>query len=151
MKQDHKSELDLQAESLKIEAKSLEVEHESLMQDHEARHREILHEAEEKWKQKLALQLEEKCEEIQNLNGEMERQSEKWAESRRNLEEQLHSVQNELRNQEMAVSAKQKGENLKSRSIKRGGGCQKALFCTVLKLARRNTCHKPTCTTLHLE
>ena len=110
MKQDFKSELDLQ----KVEVKSLESEHESLVQDHEARHREIIHEVEEKWKQKLALQLEEQTTEIANLHGELERQNEKWSESRRNLEEQLHSVQNELRNQEMAVSAKQKGENLET-------------------------------------
>ena len=114
MKQDFKSELDLQADSLKIEVKSLESEHESLVQDHEARHREKIHEVEEKWKQKLALQLEEQTTEIANLHGELERQNEKWSESRRNLEEQLHSVQNELRNQEMAVSAKQKGENLET-------------------------------------
>ena len=114
VKQDFKSELELQADSLKIEVKSLESEHENLVQDHEARHREIIHEVEEKWKQKLALQLEEQSTEIQNLHGELERQNEKWSESRRNLEEQLHSVQNELRNQEMAVSAKQKGENLET-------------------------------------
>ena len=42
--------------------------------------------------------------------SEFERQSEKWAEVKRNLEEQFHAVQNELRNQEMAVSAKQKGK-----------------------------------------
>ena len=55
------------------------------------------------------MQLEEKGGDIQKLSADLERQSEKWAEAKRNLEEQLHSVQNELRNQEMAVSAKQKG------------------------------------------
>ena len=48
--------------------------------------------------------------------AEFERQSEKWAEVKRNLEEQFHAVQNELRNQEMAVSAKQKGTKLKNHS-----------------------------------
>ena len=44
--------------------------------------------------------------------AEFERQSEKWAEVKRNLEDQFHAVQNELRNQEMAVSAKQKGAKI---------------------------------------
>ena len=91
--------------------KALESEHESYLKDHEARHADILHEVEEKWKQKLAMQLEEKAGDIQKLSADLERQSEKWAEAKRNLEEQLHSVQNELRNQEMAVSAKQKGNH----------------------------------------
>ena len=45
-------------------------------------------------------------------SAEFERQSEKWAETKRNLEDQFHTVQNELRNQEMAVSAKQKGKKM---------------------------------------
>lgn len=111
LKNDHKSELDLLAESHKIDFKSFENEQENYLKDHEARHSDILHEVEEKWKQKLAMQLEEKNEELQKIAADFERQSEKWAEAKRNLEDQLHSVQTELRNQEMAVSAKQKGEN----------------------------------------
>ena len=71
VKQDFKSELELQADSLKIEVKSLESEHENLVQDHEARHREIIHEVEEKWKQKLALQLEEQSTEIQRTSSNL--------------------------------------------------------------------------------
>ena len=109
MKHDHKSELDLLAESHRLGLKAVESEHEHYLKDHDARHSDILHEVEEKWKQKLAMQLEEKGEDIENQTADFQRQSEKWAEVKRNLEDQLHSVQNELRNQEMAVSAKQKG------------------------------------------
>ena len=97
------------AESHRLGLKGVESEHENYLKDHDARHSDILHEVEEKWKQKLAMQLEEKSEDIENQTADFQRQTEKWAEVKRNLEDQLHSVQNELRNQEMAVSAKQKG------------------------------------------
>jgi len=112
LKQDYKSELDLLAESHRLALKALESEHENYLKDHDARHSDILHEVEEKWKQKLAMQLEEKSQDSERQTAEFERQSEKWAEVKRNLEDQFHAVQNELRNQEMAVSAKQKGDLL---------------------------------------
>ena len=130
MKNDHKAELDLLLESHKISLKSFENEHESYLKDHEARHSDILHEVEEKWKQKLAMQLEEKREEIDRLSGDFQRQSEKWIESKRNLEEQLHSVQNELRNQEMAVSAKQKGKAMPKNKTKPCANCLYDCLCS---------------------
>merc|ERR1719479_272511 len=65
---------------------------------------------EEKWKQTIARQLEEKTQELAKLTEDLDRQNEKYQESKRNLEHQLHSVQNELRQQEMAVSVKHKGD-----------------------------------------
>jgi hypothetical protein len=107
VRQDHKTELELQIDTHRIEENN---DHQSLMADRDARHGEILQEIEDKWRQKLALQLEEKSEEMRKINLDLERQEETWADTRRALEEQLHSVQNELRDQEMAVSAKQKGD-----------------------------------------
>ena len=101
--------MDLQAQSHQIEFRSLETQHLTVLQDHEARHSDILHEMEEKWKQTIARQLEDKTQELNQLTDDLERQSEKYQEMKRNLEHQLHSVQNELRQQEMAVTAKHKG------------------------------------------
>ena len=109
VRQDHKSEMDLQSQSHQIEVRSLETQHLTILQDHEARHSDILHEMEEKWKQTIARQLEEKTQELAKLTEDLDRQNEKYQESKRNLEHQLHSVQNELRQQEMAVSVKHKG------------------------------------------
>ena len=102
--------MDLQAQSHQIEFRSLETQHLTVLQDHEARHSDILQEMEEKWKQTIARQLEDKTQELNQLTDDLERQSEKYQEMKQNLEHQLHSVQNELRQQEMAVTAKHKGE-----------------------------------------
>ena len=101
--------MDLQSQSHQIELRSLETQHLTIIQDHEARHTDILQEMEEKWKQTVALQVEEKTQEISKLTEELERQTEKFQEIKRNLEHQLHSVQNELRQQEMVISSKHKG------------------------------------------
>ena len=109
VRHDHNSEMDLQAQSHQIEFRSLETKHLTVLQDHEARHSDILQEMEEKWKQTIARQLEDKTQELNQLTDDLERQSEKYQEMKQNLEHQLHSVQNELRQQEMAVTAKHKG------------------------------------------
>ena len=57
--------MDLLAESHRLGLKALEGEHENYLKDHDARHSDILHEVEEKWKQKLAMQLEEKSQDIE--------------------------------------------------------------------------------------
>ena len=75
-----------------------------------ARHSDILQEMEEKWKPTIARQLEDKTQEWNQLTDDLECQSEKYQEMKCTLEHQLHSVQNELCQQEMAVTAKHKGE-----------------------------------------
>ena len=105
--------MDLQAQSHQIEFRGLDARHLTVLQDHEARHFDILQEMEEKWKQTIARQLEDKTQELNQLTDDLERQSEKYQEMKQNLEHQLHSVQNELRQQEMAVTAKHKGKLFK--------------------------------------
>ncbi len=102
--------MDLQADSHRIAVQTLENQHESVLKDRDERHNDIIREAEDSWKQKLAKHLEDKADEVERLNSDWERQSEKWTETRRSLETQLTALQTELREQEMATSAKAKGD-----------------------------------------
>ena len=70
--------MDLQAQSHQIEFRGLDARHQTVLQDHEARHFDILQEMEEKWKQTILRQLEEKTQEWNQLMDDLERQSEKY-------------------------------------------------------------------------
>ena len=65
---------------------------------------------ESKWQQKLLDSLEQQRSEKDNLDSSWQHKEEKWMESRKSLEEQIHSLQNEIRDQEAMARSKNKGD-----------------------------------------
>eukprot|EP00095_Tigriopus_kingsejongensis_P012174 maker-scaffold345_size201316-snap-gene-1.22 protein:Tk12174 transcript:maker-scaffold345_size201316-snap-gene-1.22-mRNA-1 annotation:"hypothetical protein BRAFLDRAFT_63857" len=84
--------------------------HEHEVQGHQMCFKAQLDEMDAKWQQKLLQSLENKQNEMRKFDQIWQTKEEKWLEGKQSLEEQIHLLQTEIKEQEVLSRAKNKGD-----------------------------------------
>ncbi|XP_059080579.1 restin homolog isoform X3 [Tigriopus californicus] len=108
--QEHKEAIEHIIETRINDLTEQDERHEHEIKGHQNQFKAQLEELEAKWQEKLLSSLEEKQEEMRKVDLLWQSKEEKWQESKRSLEDQIHTLQNEIKEHEALSRAKNKGD-----------------------------------------